>query len=101
MRFLFRLDLSLHRSAEKKFGIWNFGTEHGLEWTIPAVRARRTAGQTSEDAGLNRARVPLPRLYGWPYLCAGAMRVPPGALGHVWLHIPSNFHKKTNVRMEY
>ena len=30
MRFLFRLDLSLHVGAGKKFGIWNFVTEHGL-----------------------------------------------------------------------
>ena len=30
MRFLFRLDLSLHAGAGKKFGIWNFVTKHGL-----------------------------------------------------------------------
>ena len=29
MRFLFRLDLSLHAGAEFFFGIWNFGTGHG------------------------------------------------------------------------
>jgi hypothetical protein len=29
MRFLFRLDLSLHAGAEKKFGILILGTKHG------------------------------------------------------------------------
>ena len=30
MRFLFRLDLSLHAGAEIFFGILNFVTKHGL-----------------------------------------------------------------------
>ena len=29
MCFLFRLDLSLHAGAGKKFGIWYFTTKHG------------------------------------------------------------------------
>ena len=29
MRFLFRLDLSLHAGAGKKFGIWKFATKQG------------------------------------------------------------------------
>ena len=34
MRFLFRLDLSLHASAEFFFGILNFGTEHGPDTRV-------------------------------------------------------------------
>ena len=30
MRFLFRLDLSLHAGAGKKFGILNYATKQGL-----------------------------------------------------------------------
>ena len=33
MRFLFRLDLSLHADAGKKFGILVFATKHGLHTT--------------------------------------------------------------------
>ena len=29
MRFLFRLDLSLHADAGKNFEIWNFASKHG------------------------------------------------------------------------
>ena len=38
MRFLFRLDLSLHAGAEKKIGILIFGTKHG------AKRSKHTLG---------------------------------------------------------
>ena len=30
MRFLFRVDLSLHAGAGKKIEIWNFASKHGL-----------------------------------------------------------------------
>ena len=42
MRFLFRLDLSLHAGAEKKFGILNLVTKHGLT-RVPFVYFRAPA----------------------------------------------------------
>ena len=36
MRFLFRLDLSLHAGVGKKFGILNYATKQGLHTAFPA-----------------------------------------------------------------
>ena len=38
--FLFRLDLSLHTGAGKKFGILNFITKHGLDATARPAPGR-------------------------------------------------------------
>ena len=40
MHFLFRLDLSLHARAGKKFGIWNLKSKHGPDFDISRLPSR-------------------------------------------------------------
>ena len=39
MRFLFYLDLSLHKNTGKKIGILNLGTKHGIKRIVDTLRA--------------------------------------------------------------
>ena len=64
MRFLFRLDLSLHAGAGKKFEILNFVTKHGLNFICsrvpPTEKLKVPAGRPAASWFDQRTNIPLP-----------------------------------------
>ena len=57
MRFLFRLDLSLHIDAGNFFGILIFGTKHGGDPTHLLLRSSRAVGWSCHTRTLTRVLV--------------------------------------------
>ena len=68
MRFLFRLDLSLHAGAGKKFGILILGTKHGPSHHSPTHTHDHGAGENSVRQW---ASTSVKKLLVWPvHMCA-------------------------------